>query len=73
MIQLGRERTCAIMCSEVLWWRCHRRIIADYLLVEGAMVFHVLGLNDIKPAVLTGGVRRVAEGLVYGTPDKVAS
>ena len=31
----GRERTCAIMCAEVLWWRCHRRIIADYLLAGG--------------------------------------
>jgi uncharacterized protein (DUF488 family) len=69
----GRERTCAIMCSEVLWWRCHRRIIADYLLAEGATVFHVLGLNDIKPAVLTTGARRVAEGLLYETPDEAAS
>src|SRR5215468_3007117 len=29
---LGRERRCAIMCAETVWWRCHRRIITDYLL-----------------------------------------
>src|SRR5213080_3494264 len=29
---LGDERRCAVMCAEAVWWRCHRRIIADYLL-----------------------------------------
>jgi len=61
----GRERTCAIMCAEVLWWRCHRRIIADYLLAEGATVFHILSDQDIKPAVLTPGAEPISEGLLY--------
>jgi uncharacterized protein (DUF488 family) len=65
LIAQGRERTCAIMCAEVLWWRCHRRIIADYLLADGAAVFHILGLHDVKPAVRTPGVERTAEGLLY--------
>ena len=30
--QLGHARRCAIMCAETVWWRCHRRIITDYLL-----------------------------------------
>ena len=29
---LGRDRCCAVMCPETLWWRCHRRIITNYLL-----------------------------------------
>jgi len=65
LILLGRERTCAIMCAESLWWRCHRRIIADYLLAEGEAVFHVLSLQDIKPAVLTPGAETSFEGLLY--------
>lgn len=69
LIALGRERTCAVMCAEVLWWRCHRRIIADYLLADGAAVFHILGLYDIKPAVLTPGVERTPEGLLYRDVD----
>jgi uncharacterized protein (DUF488 family) len=32
-------RRCAIMCAEAVWWRCHRRIVADYLLAEGWEVF----------------------------------
>ena len=65
LIAQGRERTCAIMCAEVLWWRCHRRIIADYLLAQGSAVFHILGLHDVKPAALNSGVEPIAEGLLY--------
>ena len=32
-----------VMCAESLWWRCHRRIIADYLIAAGEEVFHILG------------------------------
>lgn len=69
LIALGRDRMCAIMCAEVLWWRCHRRIIADYLLANGASVFHILGLQDVKPAVLTPGVERTPGGLLYPEPS----
>ena len=33
----------AVMCAETLWWRCHRRLIADALVVDGHDVIHVLG------------------------------
>jgi uncharacterized protein (DUF488 family) len=66
LVALGQLRTCAIMCSEVLWWRCHRRIIADYLLADGATVFHVLGSAAVRPAVLTPGAETTASGLIYG-------
>jgi uncharacterized protein (DUF488 family) len=65
LIVQGRERTCAIMCAEVLWWRCHRRIIADYLLTGGTRVFNILGPHDVKPAVLTPGAELILEGLLY--------
>src|SRR5690606_16562061 len=42
--ELGRTAPCAIMCAEAVWWRCHRRIIADYLLADGATVLHLLGV-----------------------------
>jgi len=68
LVALGRQRTCAIMCAEVLWWRCHRRIIADYLLAGGAAVFHILGPRSVESASLTPGVAEVEEGLLYQTP-----
>ena len=51
--ELGEVRRCAVMCAEAVWWRCHRRIIADYLLVAGARVFHILGPDSVTPASLT--------------------
>lgn len=65
LITLNSERTCAIMCAEVLWWRCHRRIIADYLLSKNKLVFHILGVNDIKPATLTPGALASSGGVFY--------
>jgi uncharacterized protein (DUF488 family) len=73
LVALGRQRTCAIMCAEVLWWRCHRRIIADYLLAGGAAVFHILGPRSVEPASPTPGVAEVAEGLIYQDPGGVRS
>ena len=65
LLVLGRRRTCAVMCAEAVWWRCHRRIIADYLLAQGAAVFHVLGPGNVTPAAMTAGVEPTASGLLY--------
>lgn len=39
---LARERLTAVMCSEGPWWRCHRRLVSDALLVRGWEVVHVM-------------------------------
>ena len=63
---LARRQCCAVMCAEAVWWRCHRRIIADYLLTEGISVAHIMGPNKAAPATLTRGVRLLPGGtLVY--------
>lgn len=61
----ARERTCAVMCAEALWWRCHRRIIADYLLVRDVEVLHILGPGEIEPARLTPGAERQDDGTLH--------
>jgi uncharacterized protein (DUF488 family) len=50
---LARQHTCAIMCAEAVWWRCHRRIIADYLLAAGDDVCHIMGPGKIERARIT--------------------
>jgi len=63
---LGRTRRCAIMCAETVWWRCHRRIIADYLVSDGETVFHILGAGHVARARLTPAATPRSEGtLVY--------
>ena len=55
----------AIMCAETLWWRCHRRLIADALVVGGFDVIH-LGLGDDKHHALTQSARvEDNDALVY--------
>jgi uncharacterized protein (DUF488 family) len=55
LLDEGRTRRCAIMCSEAVWWRCHRRIVADYLIACGEAVFHIMGQGRLVPARLTPG------------------
>lgn len=63
---LAGAHRCAIMCAEAVWWRCHRRIIADYLLTAGLEVVHILAAGKLTPATLTPGARPVGDGgLVY--------
>jgi uncharacterized protein (DUF488 family) len=60
--ELAHESTSAIMCAEAVWWRCHRRIIADYLIAAGEMVFHILATSHVAPAHLTPGAVLTAGG-----------
>lgn len=60
----GRKRRCAIMCSEAVWWRCHRRLVTDYLIARGEAVFHILGPGRLEPASLTPGAALQADGTV---------
>lgn len=63
---LAREQKVAIMCAEAVWWRCHRRIISDYLLAQGIPVLHIMGPHKIEPATLTPNAHRLSNGtLVY--------
>jgi len=64
LLEDGRERCCAIMCSEAVWWRCHRRIVADYLMARGASVFHIMGQGRIEPAHLTQGAVVQPDGAI---------
>ena len=63
LVALGRERRVAMMCSEAVWWRCHRRIVADHLIARGETVFHLMGGNRTEAARLSQGAR-VEEGRV---------
>ena len=59
----------AIMCAEVLWWRCHRRIIADVLVSLGAEVVHIRDARIAEPHRLAPPARVVRGRLTYaGTP-----
>ena len=69
---LSRRNCCAIMCAEAVWWRCHRRIIADYLLAQGVPVIHIMGSGKVDPAKLTSGAHVLTNGtLVYPAAQRL--
>lgn len=56
----GRERV-AVMCSEAVWWRCHRALIADRLKADGWTVLHITGRGEPREHPYTA-VARVSDG-----------
>ncbi|MFD5713517.1 DNA repair protein [Streptomyces pharetrae CZA14] len=68
LLQLAGHERPAIMCSEAVPWRCHRRLITDALIVAGAEVVHIMSPTTSKPAVLNE-LAQVRDGhLVYPPP-----
>ena len=65
LLDLARESTPAIMCAEAVWWRCHRRIVTDYLLVRGTDVRHIMAPGKIEPASLTPGAEPQPDGTIF--------
>lgn len=68
LMSIGAERRTTVMCAEAVWWRCHRRIIADYLLLHDREVFHLMGEDRADPARMTSGARERDGRLVYPAP-----
>jgi uncharacterized protein (DUF488 family) len=71
LIERGRGRRCAMMCAEAVWWRCHRRIVADHLIARGETVFHILSQGRQEVARLTtGAVVRPDGAVAYPGTDR---
>jgi uncharacterized protein (DUF488 family) len=68
LMALAEKRATAIMCSEAVWWRCHRRIIADYLLARDRQVIHLMGPDRLETASLTPGAVPVDGCITYPAP-----
>lgn len=61
LLDLAGKQRLAIMCSEAVWWRCHRSLISDYLKVKGIEVNHIMSIGKAEPHPFTS-----AAGIVDG-------
>jgi uncharacterized protein (DUF488 family) len=59
------EASTAVMCAEAKWWQCHRRLLADALLVRGVPVRHILSRAEPKPHELTEFARPEHGKVIY--------
>ena len=65
LLEITRAGRTAIMCSEAVWWRCHRSMIADYLKAIGFQVFHILSMTKAQVHPDTSAARLVEGQLSY--------
>ena len=63
LLEISKERKTAIMCSETLWWRCHRRLVADAVVAQGREVLH-LGMGEPQSHRITEFARVEEDGLL---------
>lgn len=68
LMALARQRRCAVMCAEALWWRCHRRLIADDFSLRGWRVLHLMAPGRGEPHALHADARMVDGVLRYPPP-----
>jgi len=71
LMPLAAQNRTAYMCSEGLWWRCHRRIISDHLIVRGWNVMHILPTGKLSAHALPDFARVTDGRLIYdsGSPS----
>jgi uncharacterized protein (DUF488 family) len=67
---LARERVACVMCAEAQWWRCHRRLLADALLVDGFSVLHLgVGREALEHELTPFAVLGEDRALTYPAPQ----
>ena len=64
LVELARKKRTAYMCAEAVWWRCHRRIITDYLLAQGWKVRHIMAPGKTTGAEMTEMARPQLDGTI---------
>jgi hypothetical protein len=68
LLGIARAGRTAVMCSEAVWWRCHRSMIADYLKAMDIQVLHILNSTREQEHPYTSAARLVDGRLSYAGP-----
>lgn len=63
LMQIAGSKRTAIMCSESVYWRCHRRLISDVVQANGGTVLHIFSSGELRPHQWTDGAK-AADGIV---------
>lgn len=68
LIEIARDKRTVFMCSEAVWWRCHRSMVSDYLKVDGWEVMHIMNVNKATEHPFTQPAHVIDNVLTYN-PD----
>lgn len=69
LMRIAASRRSCVMCAEAVWWRCHRRLIADDFTARGWQVIHLMAPGRIEPHALNADAVLVADVLRYPGPQ----
>lgn len=67
--KIAKTQTTAYMCSEAVWWRCHRSMISDYLKAKGWKVLHIMAKGKVQEHAYTSPARIVGDTVLYSDVD----
>jgi uncharacterized protein (DUF488 family) len=65
LLEIARSKRPALMCAEELFWRCHRRLVSDFLLASGVLVQHIMPNGELREHTLTPGAEVDAGRVTY--------
>jgi uncharacterized protein (DUF488 family) len=71
LIRLFKEKTTVYCCTEAVFWRCHRQLVSDALLIRGFRIGHIFTSSKVEEHKLTKFVR--ADGLCVTYPSLLLS
>jgi uncharacterized protein (DUF488 family) len=58
LVQMGRDENVGILCAEVLWWKCHRSMVADYLVATGHDAVHLQPRRTVHSSAIGNRLER---------------
>ncbi|WP_413532181.1 DUF488 family protein [Empedobacter brevis] len=69
--KIAKAETTAFMCSEAVWWRCHRSMVSDYLKAKGWKVMHIMGIGKEEEHPYTSPAKVVGDCVFYSDKNSV--
>lgn len=66
---IALEHPTAYMCSEAVWWRCHRSMVSDYLKVKDWTVLHIMAIGKVQEHKYTAPAKVVDGNVLYYDED----
>ena len=69
LLKAAAQSCTAVMCAEKLYWKCHRRLLSDYLTAQHVKVVHILDPGKVSEHKLTHGVVITKTGIIYPLPE----
>jgi uncharacterized protein (DUF488 family) len=67
--QVAKENITAFMCSEAVWWRCHRSLVSDYLKIRGWDVWHIMDVGKATEHPYSSAAQVKQGNLFYGEKE----